>query len=69
MARGEFRIHLQPHTPGDLYGCETKGVAQKGIRKSMKTKGEQNWVRHGGTERTEEPTAKQGRPFRENRSG
>jgi len=26
---------------GDLYGCETKGVAGKGICKSMKTKGKQ----------------------------
>ena len=28
-------------TTGDLYGCETKGVAGKGICKSMKTKGKQ----------------------------
>jgi hypothetical protein len=26
-------------TPRVLYGCENKGVAGKGIRKSMKTKG------------------------------
>ena len=32
---------LYPHPPGDLYGCENKGVARKGIRKMMKTKGEQ----------------------------
>src|SRR5260370_34482698 len=29
-----------PTPPGDLYGCETKGVAGKAIRKNMKTKGE-----------------------------
>jgi hypothetical protein len=27
--------------PGDLYGCEKKGFAGKGIRKSVKTKSEQ----------------------------
>jgi hypothetical protein len=26
-------------TPGVLYGCENKGVAGKGIRKVVKTKG------------------------------
>ena len=30
-----------PHTPRDLHGCEKKGVAGKGICKSMKTKGRQ----------------------------
>jgi hypothetical protein len=29
------------HTPGDLYGCEYKGVAGKGIRKVTKTKDEE----------------------------
>src|SRR5713226_10566627 len=28
-----------PPPPGGLYGCEKKGVAGKGIRKNMKTKG------------------------------
>jgi len=32
-------------TPRDLYGCETKGVAGKGICKVMKTKGQQiEWL-------------------------
>src|SRR5260370_15319023 len=34
----EFTV--PPTPPGDLYGCETKGVAGKAIRKNMKTKGE-----------------------------
>ena len=39
----ELRIgSVHPHTPGVLYGCERKGVAGKGICKSMKTKGRQN---------------------------
>jgi len=33
---------LHPHTPGNLYRCESKGVAGKAIRKTMKTKGAQN---------------------------
>src|SRR6266436_1397411 len=31
-----------PHPPGNLYRCESKGVAGKAIRKTMKTKGTQN---------------------------
>jgi hypothetical protein len=31
-----------PHTPGNLHRCESKGVAGKAIRKTMKTKGAQN---------------------------
>ena len=34
-------------TPGVLYGCENKGVAGKGIRKNMKTKGEWKAVASG----------------------
>ena len=34
--------------PGVLYGCENKGVAGKGICKSMKTKGKQKWVVSSG---------------------
>jgi hypothetical protein len=30
-----------PPPPGNADGCETKGVAEKAIRNSMKTKGEQ----------------------------
>ena len=29
---------MPPHTPGVLYGCETKGVAGRGICKNMKTR-------------------------------
>ena len=36
--------------PGNLYGCEYKGVAGKPIRKVMKTKGEQNGVERGDDE-------------------
>ena len=32
------------NTPGVLYRCERKGLAKKGICKSMKTKGEREWV-------------------------
>jgi hypothetical protein len=31
-----------PH-PGILYGCENKGVARKGICKSMNAKGDGKW--------------------------
>src|SRR5437868_1550058 len=31
-----------PTPPGNLYRCESKGVAGKAIRKTMKTKGAQN---------------------------
>src|SRR6266403_3838743 len=33
-----------PTPPGNLYRCESKGVAGKAIRKTMKTKGAQNAV-------------------------
>jgi len=35
--------------PGDSDGCKNKGFAGKGIRKSMKTKGRQNWLVLGNT--------------------
>ena len=37
-------------TPGGLYGCERKGVGEKGICKSMKTKGEQISIATEGRE-------------------
>ncbi len=38
-----------PTPPGDLHGCETKGIAGKGICKYVKTNGEQNLGCHRDT--------------------
>jgi hypothetical protein len=45
--RGE--MGADPTHPGDLEGCENKGVAEKGIWKVMKTK-----ARHSGQGRQKE---------------
>jgi hypothetical protein len=40
-SRGRELALPYPPPPGNADGCETKGVAEKAIRNSMKTKGEQ----------------------------
>ena len=41
---------LMGDTPGDLYGCEYKGVAGEGICKFLKTKGDKNRTVGGSCE-------------------
>ena len=41
---------LMGDTPGDLYGCEYKGVAGEGICKFLKTKGDKNRTVSGSCE-------------------